>query len=180
MIKRGKIHSKKKNAQVWVETVIYTLIGLTIIGILIAISTPQIQKMQDKALIEQAINGILKIDAKIYESINSGTGNKRRLELKIGKGQVLVDGENDNLIWELDSHYEYSEESLPVSAGKITITTLPGSPWKVRLELNYPFDIKFDNKDIVKIFSQSSTPHIITVENLGIQGEKTAINFNEI
>ena len=116
-------------------------------------------------------------DGETTEDSNIETAYKVR---KAGRTHVLVDGENDNLIWELDSHYEYSEESLPVSAGKITITTLPGSPWKVRLELNYPFDIKFDNKDIVKIFSQSSTPHIITVENLGIQGEKTAINFNEI
>ena len=45
----------KKRGQIWVETVIYTLIGLTIIGLLLAVSKPQIDKQKDKALIEQKI-----------------------------------------------------------------------------------------------------------------------------
>jgi len=180
MKKRGLSYPKKKNAQVWVETVIYTLIGLTIIGLLLAVSKEQIEKQQDKALIEQAINGIGKIDKKIYEVLNGGQGNKRILELKIGKGQVIIDTEQDKLIWELDSQFEYSEEGLTISAGKIDVTTLPGSPWKVRLELEYPFDIQYDDKNAIKTISQSAIPHTITVQNLGVQGGKTVINFNEV
>jgi len=175
----NRVFSKKKKAQIWVETVIYTLIGLTIIGILIGVSKPQLEKQQDKALIEQAINGLGKIDGKIYEVLE-GTGNKRKVELKIGKGVLTIDGEKDKIIWELDSKYEYSEEGVTISAGKTDITTVPGSPWKVKLELNSQFDIKFDNKDMIKDLGQSSTPHVITIENLGTQSGETVINFDEI
>jgi type II secretory pathway pseudopilin PulG len=189
MNKRGQISqlnkkfknkfSQKKKAQIWVETVIYTLIGLTIIGILIAVSKPQLEKQQDKALIEQAINGLGKIDGKIYEVLE-GTGNKRKVELKIGKGVLTIDGEKDKVIWELDSKYEYSEEGVTIPAGKNNITTLPGSPWKIKIELNSQFDIKYNNKDIVKNLGQSSTPHVITIENKGTPNGKTVINFDEI
>lgn len=171
--------SKKKKGQIWVETVIYTLIGLTIIGILIAVSKPQLEKQQDKALIEQAINGLDKIDGKIYEVLQ-GTGNKRKVELKIGKGTLTIDGKNDKIIWELDSRYKYSEEGLPISAGRKDITTSPGNPWKVKIELNSQFDVKFENKDIIKDLGGSSTPHIITIENVGTQNGETIINFDEI
>lgn len=179
MIKRGLNRPQKKSAQIWVETVIYTLIGLTIIGLLLAVSKPVIEKQQDRALIEQAINSIGKVDEKVNEVL-SGSGNKRNIELKIGKGQVTIDGESNKVIWELDSNFEYSQEGLPISAGNIEVTTLPGSPWKVRLEKIYSYDIKFDNKDMIKTFSQSPTPHTISIENLGNPNGKTVINFNEV
>ena len=37
-------------AQAWVETVVYTLIGLTIIGIVIGMATPKIKSMTDEAI----------------------------------------------------------------------------------------------------------------------------------
>ena len=44
-------------SQVWVETAIYTLIGLTIITIIMSIALPQIEKMKEKAIITAAISG---------------------------------------------------------------------------------------------------------------------------
>jgi hypothetical protein len=173
------IKFKKKKAQVWVETVIYTLIGLTIIGLLLAVSKTAFDEQKDKALIEQAINGLGRVDEKMYEVLG-GTGNKRKLELKIGSGQFIIDGETDKIVWELDSHFEYSEENVIVKAGKLNITTSPGSPWKVTLEMGTPFDIQFKGQSIKKPIGESPTPHVITIENLGTPGGKTVINFNEI
>ena len=42
-------------AQVWVETAVYTIIGLAIIGIILAIANPSIQRYKDNAVIEQTI-----------------------------------------------------------------------------------------------------------------------------
>lgn len=177
MTKRGRLLSQNRRGQVWVETVIYTLIGLTVIGLLLAVSKPQIDKQKDKALVEQAINGLGIIDEKVYDVL-SGTGNKRRIELKLGKGVITIDAQNDKLIWELDSTYQYSEFDVPVSAGKIDVTTTAGSPYTIILEIEYPMDIRYDNGELSKQIGQASTPHIITVENLGTQNGKTVINFN--
>ena len=51
--KRGK-----KNGQVWVETVIYTLIAFSLIAAVLAFVKPKIDELQDKAIIEQSIGMI--------------------------------------------------------------------------------------------------------------------------
>lgn len=178
MSKRGKFKLNTK-AQVWVETVIYTLIGLAIIGLLLAAVKPQLDKQQDRALIEQSINSLGIIDERIYDTLG-GIGNRRKLELRISKGQLTIDSPKNKIIWEIDSRYEYSEEDVKITAGKVQITTLPGNPYKVILEIEYPFDLKFNNEQNSRTFGQSSTPHMLTVENLGVQNQETVINFNDI
>ena len=45
----------KKRGQIWVETVIYTLIALVMIGTILAFALPKISEIQDKSTIEQSI-----------------------------------------------------------------------------------------------------------------------------
>ena len=41
--------------QIWIETVIYTLIIFVMIGLVLSFAKPKIEEMQDKAIIEQSI-----------------------------------------------------------------------------------------------------------------------------
>ena len=45
----------KKKGQIWVETVLYTLIGLALIGITLAIMMPKITQSREKVVVEQSI-----------------------------------------------------------------------------------------------------------------------------
>ena len=49
---RNMLKNKKfnKGGQVWVETVVYTLIGLVLISLVLAFATPAIQKQKDNAV----------------------------------------------------------------------------------------------------------------------------------
>ena len=51
----NKFLPKSKRSQVWVETVIYTLIALTVIGLFISFAKPKIEEIQDKAIVEQSV-----------------------------------------------------------------------------------------------------------------------------
>ena len=44
-----------KRGQVWVETVIYTLIALVMIGLVLSFVQPKIMELQDKATLQQSI-----------------------------------------------------------------------------------------------------------------------------
>ena len=68
-------------SQIWVETVIYTLIGLVIIGILLSIVTPRIKEKQDEILIESSKEMLSNIDSTIEEVRYYGTGNSRPIEI---------------------------------------------------------------------------------------------------
>ncbi|MBM3247766.1 hypothetical protein FJZ17_04490, partial [Candidatus Pacearchaeota archaeon] len=79
----------KKRGQIWIETVIYTLIGLTIIGILLSIVTPKINQMNDKSLIIQSINSLNKIDEQISSTMVAA-GNSRQIKKAFKKGEYII------------------------------------------------------------------------------------------
>lgn len=170
----------KKRGQVWVETVIYTLIGLAIIGILLGTTKPKIDEIKDKSLIEQSIEGLNLIHEKIFE-VTRGVGSRQLIGLEISKGSFYIDGKEDSIYWLMDTKYLYSEPGEEIEVGDVKIyTTEEGEAWMIKLESNYTtlFDIKFENQDIVKVFEKSSNPYEISLENMG--GSKTTINFEEV
>lgn len=170
----------KKRGQVWVETVIYTLIGLAIIGILLGTTKPKIDEIKDKSLIEQSIEGLNLVNEKIFE-VTRGVGSRQLLGLKISKGSFYIDAAKDSIYWIMNTKYLYSEPGETIEVGDLKISlTDEGSPWKIKLESNYSglFDIRYNGKDELKVFEESSNPYQISLENKG--GPETIINFEEI
>ncbi len=173
------------HAQVWVETVIYTLIGLAVIGILLAVAKPKIDSMKDKLVIDQSIDALNKINEKIYE-VQRSAGNRRVIDLKVAKGKFVIDYDSENpddmLYWEIESKNEYSEPGVDVPNGKMIIKTIEANPWKVTIQIKYAVDIRFNNQTIGrKELEQSPTPYSLSIENIGTSSEgNLIININEI
>lgn len=158
----------ERRGQVWVETVIYTLIGLAIIGLVMAAALPKINAKKDEVVIEQSIEALNNIDDKIYDVVNKGTGNRRVIDLKIKKGRFIVDMEEDSISWILDSSFQYSEADIPVSMGRLNVTTITGDPWKVELKLKYSADIQYDGDELgTKELDVAPTPYRFIIENGG-------------
>ncbi|MDP7521120.1 MAG: hypothetical protein QF567_02715, partial [Candidatus Pacearchaeota archaeon] len=110
-----------KRGQVWVETVIYTLIAFVMIGAVLAFIKPKIEEIRDKALIEQTIEVIESINFGIIEL--GGEGNKRIIELGIKKGILKIDGENNLIIFEIESRHVYSQPGEDIYIGNIIANT---------------------------------------------------------
>lgn len=158
---------KKKRGQIWVETVIYTLIGFAMLGLVLAFAVPRIQELQDKGTVEQSINLLREMDTVLNDL--KDPGDQRVLEIGINKGDLTIDTENEALIFELESKYEYSEpgENIQVGdvlahtekQGKINIVTLTLDYQDV-YDLNYPGEIS-------KTLTKSSVPYKLSLSNLG-------------
>lgn len=160
---------KGVRGQIWVETVIYTLIGLAIIGLVMAAALPKINKEKDKAVIEQSIEALGNIDNKIYEVLQGGSGNRRIPKLEISKGTFIVNMEKDTIIWELDSSHLYSQQDMWVIGGVVDVRTTVGNPWKVELRMNYSVDIRFDNETVgTKQLNPAPTAYNLMIENAGM------------
>ena len=78
---------KNKRGQVWVETVIYTLIAFTLMGLVLAFVVPKIEETQDRGIIEQSIQVLQDIDSLIRNL--GGPGNQRTPEIGISKGTLI-------------------------------------------------------------------------------------------
>lgn len=171
----------KKRGQVWVETVIYTLIGLAVIGIMLAVAKPKIDEMKDRAIIDQSIEIMDLVNAKIH-AVRQAPGNRRVVDLKIGKGKFVVDNDNDAIYWVIDNaKVEYSQigEWVPIS-GHMKVMTEEANPYTVTLNMSYPVDLRFDNATTgKKELDEAPTPYSLKIENIGVEDGNTVIVLGE-
>lgn len=172
---------RKKKGQIWVETMIYTLIAFGLIGLILAFAGPKIEEIQDREVIERSMNALEEIDFII--STIGGPGNQRVIDLRISKGSLNIDGENDEIFFDIDSRYEYSEPGQNINIGNVIVRTEDeGRLSKVTLTLNYDdrYNITFGDQDELGTMTQSPTPYNLVISNRGDDGNKTIINIEEV
>ena len=154
--------------QVWIETVIYTLIALVMIGLVLAFARPKIMEIQDQATIKQSVEMLKQIDS-TFLSMGSA-GNQRILEMSIQKGSLKIDGETDKFIFEMESRNLYSEPDVEITDGSVKILTQKLADYNlVTLTLDYDdvYNIKISGKDELKTLTPASTSYTLTILNEG-------------
>tara|TARA_Y100000310_G_C20614270_1_gene779754 strand:+ start:622 stop:1161 length:540 start_codon:yes stop_codon:yes gene_type:complete len=176
---------KKKKAQVWVETAIYTLIGLVIIAILLTAAKPQIEKIKDKGIVVQTMEAMNLLNNKIIEA-EQAAGGSREIKFSVAKGRLEINSEEETIQYIMeDTRLELSEIDVEVREGDIYILTKErGSRFDIFLTMNYAdrLDITFDNLQKKGVLQAGTTPYRIIAENIGdnTPTENTHINFNLI
>lgn len=172
-----------KRGQVWVETVIYTLIGLVLIGVVLGIVSPKISQYKDRAVIEQSVSSLSLIDLKI-EEVKQAPGNRRFVNLGLKEGELYFDRQGDEIIFELkNSNLKYSEPDVEVGSGVVTILTKKNAK-KYDILLNLSVggraNLDFDGEsDVVKL-SKASVPYKVFLENRGFGSDGREIIFVEL
>ena len=169
----------KRRGQVWIESVIYTLIGLAIIGLVLAIVMPKINQKRDETHVQNSIGSLEDIGDMVY-GVQGSIGNRRKVEVEVTKGKMLIDMDADKISWVIPVSYKYSEENLNISRGEIDIITTKADPWQVEISMSYLVDLQYEGQiEGVKEFSVAPQPYVFLLENVGIGalGELTvAIN----
>jgi len=163
----------KKRGQIWIETVIYTLIAFVLIAAVLAFVKPKIDEVQDKAIVEQSISMIKDIDATIMEIVQGGSGNKRKIEVSIKKGTLKIDSINDDIVFEIESKHIYSEPGKTIPDGNLLITTQESSGKEniITVQRLYDYNLTFSGKEELKTLSKAATPYKIFFTNKGKIGD---------
>lgn len=174
---------RDKRGQVWVETVIYTLIAFVMIGAVLAFVRPKIEEFQDKAIIEQTLSAVEDVNNVILSVVQGGAGNKRLVELGIKKGILKLDGKSDKIIFEIESKYAYSEEGVNVSVGNAVARTLSqGKINLITITMDYSgkYNLTYQDNDVLKLVNKAATPYKIAISNNGKENGKTQIDLEVI
>ena len=169
-----------KKGQVWVETVIYTLIAFVMIGLILSYARPKLEQLQDETILQQSSTILKQIDSTI---LTLGTeGNQRILSIGIKKGVLKLDAVNELIIFEIESTKLYSEPGKRVEDGNIIIYTEKKSGYNlITLTRNYSekYDLKIDGKDELKAISPASTSYELILKNEGEDAsEKMILNLS--
>jgi len=173
----------KRLGQIWIETVLYTLIGLALIGISLAIVTPKINSARDRIVVEQTIDSLGILDSKINEVLERGAGNKRIVEqFSMKRGVMFINSTGDEIVFILeDLGGPYSEPGVVINEeGRIEIlseTAKKGS--RVYLTLRYKNINLTYGEDEFKKFSAAATPYRFSIENLGAETGNPVIKIEE-
>ncbi len=175
---------KSKHAQVWVETAVYTLIGLTLITVIISMATPQIQKIKDKTIIEQTISAMNTLDDEILETQQT-EGSVGKVVFKISKGKLEIDAGRNEIRYVLENtKLEASEPGVERQDGNIILLTeKTGARYNVFLIMRYSLDITNKNNENIKTLQAGATAYDILIDNKGSTiepGATTQLDFEVV
>ncbi len=152
-----------------VSVVLYTLIGLAVIGLMLAATRPKIAEIKDATIIDQTIKMLNDFDSTVQRT-RQATGMRLHYDLHLNRGKFIINPDDDLVQWLLeDSNYMYSEIGEENSVGNINyITEEYGDKYKVTLFLNYTIDITFDkSNDVSKTLQASEDAYRLWIENIG-------------
>lgn len=165
-MKKGGV---KKRGQVWVETVIYTLIAFAMIGLVLSFVRPKIEESQDKAILGQTIRMFEDIDDVIL-TVREVPGNQRIVEIGIKKGELEIDGVNDEFIFEMESRYAYSQPGEDVDYGGIIANTKKTGKYNiVTLTKDYAqeYNLQYSGSEKSKKITKAAIPYKMFISNQG-------------
>jgi hypothetical protein len=171
-----------KKGQVWIETVLYTLIGLTLIGLALGFIMPKINEARDKVLVEQAINSLSALDEKVSEAVQRGAGNIRQVEFSMKRGDLEINGIGDEIKLTITGLSKpYSQPGVEIAVGRVKILSIAEQKTSsVFLTLSYQANLTYDGKDQTRKFSAASIPYKFFIENKGVIGTKSWVDIQEI
>lgn len=178
----------RKRSQVWVETIVYTLIALSLIGLFLTFAKPKIEEIQDKSIIEQSTDILEEINSVIISIVQGGPGNQRVLEVGIKKGILKIDPARNQISFEIEGKYTYTEPGQDGSAGPyiqigdiLASTQKRGRTSTVTLLSNYSniYDIKYKEGGESKSLARAPVPYKLIISYDGENGNGLPeINFD--
>ena len=132
MFNRKKIGNNLRG-QIWVETAIYTLIGLTLISIVLSVAIPQVNKVKDRSVLQQTTDSLARLHEELL-TVSEVSGNVRVFYLTLEKGKLEINSSADRISYYLENtNYKFSEVGTPINYGEISYETRPyGSKYQGR------------------------------------------------
>ncbi len=164
------MNRQHSRGQVWIETVLYTLIGIALIGLVLSFVYPKIRATQERLLIDQTIESLHALDEVVVRVLERGSGNVKSYKFAMRKGKLIIDGMNDKVTVNItDLSIEYSEPKVLIEDGRILLLTTKGQQtYAITLTLDYAksnINITANGKDVSQTFTQAATPYTFFVEN---------------
>lgn len=174
---------RKIRGQIWVETVIYTLIALALIGMVLAFAIPAIQEKRDESLVESSIRVMDELSSIVDVVKFAGTSNRREFRFVMQKGVFTIDPTENKISLRIDdSAYAGSEvgKTIDISGTNLKMKTsesAKGYSVEIYRVLSDDIDLTYEDSNGLKEFSSASTPYNLMIENKGKVDGKWGIDI---
>lgn len=159
----------KKRGQVWMETLLYTVVTLSILTMVLSFALPKLQQGQERAVIASHVTSLKMIDKIILDLSSVSAGNQKKYILPLEEGTFTVDGVANTISITIpDVGVKYTEPDIPVSDGRVTIlTTKTGKKEYLVVAstsyTNFGINITAKNRDEIFELTKAPTPYEIVI-----------------
>ena len=160
---------KRKLAQIWMETLLYTVVGLAIIGAVLSFAIPKLEQNKERAIISEQISTLKILDALVLDLANAPAGNTRIYSVSIDRGVLTIDGVKNAIYFSIpEIGVKYSEESVVVRDGRVSVLTSSAGKKKYTIDLSTSYDISginltVDGHDNTMELTPAPTPYTLQI-----------------
>lgn len=173
---------EKRRGQIWIETVIYTIIGLALIALVLSYAMPKINELKDNTVVEQSITAMNGLNEKIIEVRNS-PGSRKVVDFTLKSGEMNINSVNNSISLDIRGiNSAYSEPGVEISVGKVKVLTEKNQKnYDISIKLIYPsINITYSGQEEMKKFDSSSNPYKLTLTNRGVKNKQFNIDINQV
>lgn len=151
------------------ETLLYTVVGLAIIGVVLSFAIPKLEQNKEKALIAAQISTLKGLDATILDVANNPVGSAKSYELSLERGTLVIDGVNNIITATLETSVRYSEPGVAVYDGRVSVLTTQTGKKSYRVVMSVPYralgvDLMANRADKSLEFTQAPTPYVLRID----------------
>ena len=160
---------KRKQGQVWMETLLYTVVGLAIMGTVLSFAIPKLEQNKERAIIAEQISTLKTLDALVLDLANAPAGNTRVYSVSIDKGALTIDGSKDTISFSIpEIGLKYSEEGVSVKDGRVSVLTSSVGKKKYKIDLSTYYEVSginitTDRQDRIMEFTPAPTPYTLQI-----------------
>ena len=158
-----------KKGQVWMETLLYTVVSIAILGVVLSFALPKLEQNKERALIAMHISTLKTLDALVLNLANAPAGNSRAYSLQLERGTFVIDGTANKLLFTIpEVGVKYSEVGVTIHDGSVSVLTSAAGKKKYTITLSTSYDslgldLVADQKDSALEFTQAPTPYTLQI-----------------
>ncbi len=153
-----------KRGQIWISAALYTAMGIILIGLILSVGMPFVNKVKMRNTLLQTKNVMYDMDKLIRDVWNEGLGSRRPIFIEIKEGQFVIDEVDDKITWSVIASDKLGiEPDLdPMEEGNLLISSIQlGEGFNIKLELDY--------KDNIELKTTAGTETLSGAYNLVIE-----------
>ncbi len=126
-----------KKGQIWISAALYTALGIILIGLVLSVGMPFINKIQMRNTLKQTEKVMFDVDKIIREVWNEGLGSKRPIFAEIQEGDFIISSKE--ITWTVISEDKLGiEPETTIRKGNLELySTQLGQGYEIELKLKY-------------------------------------------
>tara|TARA_Y100000034_G_scaffold78254_1_gene94094 strand:- start:2027 stop:2530 length:504 start_codon:yes stop_codon:yes gene_type:complete len=137
----------KMKGQTWVSAALYTALGVVTIALVLAVGMPILEDLKDKNTVTQTKDLILDFDEVIKETFE-GAGSQREFFIDVKKGDFVVDGGSDEILWKMKTKAKLMEPGVELDEGNLKIRFDEiGEEYEMNVKLEFDVDLKINGEN---------------------------------